>query len=215
MKSILKIILTLFILILLVTMFQVSFNFFQRLFIGNTNYYMIASPYTIFYGIIASLIITFLLFLLLFKSKAEDYIPYIFNKKVLPIVIVFLIFSYVYSLFKINVVYDNYIKTYSLFNLSGSELSFDQVEKVNIKIEKNIFQSFRLYYEIKFKNKKVEIFNSASDFGLELERFDHVSILNNNFENKNIVIEKDSKNLDLFLATLNKKEKENIKNLFN
>jgi len=213
--TIFKLILTLFILILLVGLFQVSFNFFERLFINNESYYMVASPYSKIYGIIASLVITFLIFLLLFKDKSSDYIPYIFNKKVLPIILILLVFGYFYSLFKVNVIYDDYIKIYSLFETTGKEISFDKIDKINIKIKKDIYQSYKLYYTIEIEDKNIEIFNNANDFGLELERFDHISILNKKFKDNNIEIKKDKKNLEGFLESLTDKEKSKIKKIFN
>lgn len=213
-KSFFKIILTLFILILFIVLFQTSFNFLQRQFIGNNTYYMITSEYTFIYGVFASLIITFLIFLLLFKKESEKYIPYIFNKKVLPIIIIILVFGYIYSLFKIDVVYDNSIKAYSLFQLKGEGYVFEDIKEVNIEIKKNMNQTYNLYYVIEFEEREFEIFKHATDFGLELEKFDHITILNSQLEKLNIEIEKEDKYLENYLDTLEEKEKNKVKSLF-
>lgn len=213
-KTILKLILTVIILILLIVLFQTTFNFFERSFVGNNDYYMIASKYTSIYGVIASLMITFLIFLLLFKNESKKYTPYIFNKKVLSVIIVFFIFGYVYSLFRMDVVYDDYIKSYSLFSLKGEEYKLEDIKKITIKIKKNISQTYGLYYTLDIEGKKVEIFHHATDLGLELEKFDHLSILNNKLESMDIEMVKEDKYLKEFLSTLEEKEKSKVESLF-
>lgn len=213
-KTIFKLILTLIILIVLIVLFQTTFNYLQRTFIGNDDYYMIASKYTSIYGVVSSLIITFLIFLKLFKKESEKYIPYIFNKKVFPLIIIVLVFGYIFSLFKMDVVYDEVIKSYSLFNFKGEEYKLEEIDTVDIKIKKHINQTYHLYYTLKIKNKKIEIFNHATDFGLELRKFDHISIFNNELKNMNIKMEKDGKYLDEFLNTLETEEKEKIESLY-
>ena len=214
-KALIKIIFILVFLILLIFLFQFSFNLLERIFISNSDYYMIASKYTSIYGIIASLIVTFLLFLLLFKHESKKYIPYIFNKKVLPILILLLVFGYVYSLFKMDVIYDKSIKSYSLFNLKGEEYSLEQIKKVDIYVKKHMNQTYSLYYIVDLENKKIEIFNHATDFGLELRKFDHLSIFHNQLEKLEIEINKNDKNLEGYLKKLSEEEQKKVKNLFN
>lgn len=214
-KALIKIIFILVFLILLIFLFQFSFNLLERIFISNSDYYMIASKYTSIYGSIASLILTFLLFLLLFKNESKKYIPYIFNKKVLPILILLLVFGYVYSLFKMDVIYDKSIKSYSLFNLKGEEYSLEQIKKVDIYVKKHINQTYSLYYIVDLENNKVEIFNHATDFGLELKKFDHLSIFHNQLEKLEIEINKNDKNLEGYLKKLSEEEQKKVKNLFN
>lgn len=214
-KALIKIIFILVFLILLIFLFQFSFNLLERIFISNSDYYMIASKYTSIYGIIASLIVTFLLFLLLFKNESKKYIPYIFNKKVLPILILLLVFGYVYSLFKMDVIYDKSIKSYSLFNLKGEEYSLEQIKKVDIYVKKHMNQTYSLYYIVDLENKKIEIFNHATDFGLELRKFDHLSIFHNQLEKLEIEINKNDKNLEGYLKKLSEEEQKKVKNLFN
>lgn len=214
-KALIKIIFILVFLILLIFLFQFSFNLLERVFISNSDYYMIASKYTSIYGIIASLIVTFLLFLLLFKNESKKYIPYIFNKKVLLILILLLVFGYVYSLFKMDVIYDKSIKSYSLFNLKGEEYSLEQIKKVDIYVKKHMNQTYSLYYIVDLENKKIEIFNHATDFGLELKKFDHLSIFHNQLEKLEIEINKNDKNLEGYLKKLSEEEQKKVKNLFN
>lgn len=214
-KALIKVIFILIFLLLLIFLFQISFNFLERKFISNNDYYMITSKYTSIYGIITSLILTFLLFLLLFKNESKKYIPYIFNKKVLPVLILLLVFGYIYSLFKIDVVYDKTIKSYSLFDLKGKEYSLEQIKKVDIYIKKHINQTYSLYYIVDLENKKIEIFEHASDFGLELKKFDHLTLVHKELEKLEIKINKNDKNLDNYLKKLSEEEQKKVKKIFN
>lgn len=213
-KTILKILCILILLIGLLVAFHFSFNYFGRMFIGKNDYYFIASKYTIIYSVVASLIITSLVFLRLFKEESKQYIPYIFNKITLPIVIILLVLTYCLALFQMNVIYEDKIVSYSLFSLKGKEYKLEEIEEAFVSIKKGFYGKYELEYTIQIHSKKIEVNRHAIDLGLELKEFDHILLFHQDLVRKNIKITIDDKYLEVYKTTLKESSQEKINKIF-
>lgn len=212
--SILKILITLITLGGLLVLLNISFNSFSRMFINNNDYYIITNSISKYYSVIISLIVAFLVFLLLFKEQAEIYNKKIFKKANVIIFIVLVIISYFTVLFNMNVVYDDYIVSYNIFNLDGKKYDYEDIESVDVYLKKHLNTTVDLYYKINFKNKSFEIFNSSIDFGLELEEFDYIMELDDKFKKLDIDINRSNKYLDKYLTKYIPKIKMKVNKLF-